>query len=75
MFSPGWPGTGYVDQAGLKLRKGYLIPECWGWSMSLGPAFVIYLFIHLLIYFGGRVALCSSDCPGTCSADQTGLGL
>jgi hypothetical protein len=84
LCSLGCPGTHFVDQASLELRKSTCL--C---LLSAGikgmchhcPAktnsFVVFVVVVVLFVclFRDRVSLCSPGCPGTHFVDQAGLKL
>jgi hypothetical protein len=71
LYSPGCPGTHFVDQAGPKLRN---LPTSAFQVLGLKacattPGYTIWGGVQ------DRVSLCSLGCPGTHSVDQAGLEL
>jgi hypothetical protein len=77
LYSPGCPGTHFVDQAGLELRN---LPASASQVLGLKACattarHIIYFYDFFCLFFRDRVSLCSPGCPGTYSVDQAGLEL
>ena len=47
LYSPGCPGTHFVDQAGLKLRN---LPASYSWVLGLKGFFFVFLFLVFWVF-------------------------
>jgi hypothetical protein len=70
LYSPGCPGTHFVDQAGLKLRN---LPA--SASQVLGLKACAITPGLLFCCYSAEYLCFSSGCPGTHSVEQAGLEL
>jgi hypothetical protein len=90
LYSPGCPGTHFVDQAGLELRNllasfvlfpslhspPELLPALSIFLLSFNKILLKLLFLFFCFcFYQDRVSLYIPGCPGTHFVDQAGLEL